>query len=407
MHNEANELTSIDATNLSYDDNGNLQNDGVYTCAYDEENRLTRVTRNSDSAVVGQYQYDALGRRVQKIADPAGVPSITRYFHDGARIIEEQDTLGVTQATYTYGNYIDEVLTMDRGGQTFYYHQNSLWSAGAITDAAGSVVERYAYDAYGLPAMFNGAGTSIPPNPWGTQHSAIGNPWMFTGRQDDEETGLYFYRARYYDALKGRFLQRDSLDYVDGMNLYAYVGNNAINRIDPMGLDVEEDLEDASAGAAAGAGAAVGTLLGGPRGGIAGSAYGGAAYRSFSRLCAGCERGTGYFARRCNYFRSKQEQEDAAAREIQRQREIKEQAAKDAESKKEHENSAEYKEYLKKTQDEAARRERLRQREERGREEAERTREEEAQKEVQEEAARQERLRQRWAKDAPPIYPRR
>jgi len=236
-HDEANELTGIDATNLTYDDNGNLQNDGVHTYAYDEENRLTRVTRNSDSAIVGQYQYDALSRRVQKIANPAGVPSTTRYLHDGARIIEEQDTFGVTQATYTYGNYIDEALTMDRGAQTFYYHQNSLWSVEAITDAAGNVVERYAYDAYGLPAIFNGAGAAIPPNPWGTPRSAIGNPWMFTGRQDDEETGLCFYRARYYDPLKGRFLQRDSLDYVAGINLYAYVRNAPVNWRDPWGLD--------------------------------------------------------------------------------------------------------------------------------------------------------------------------
>ena len=52
--------------------------------------------------------------------------------------------------------------------------------------------------------------------PWGTPHSAIGNPYPFTGRQLDEETGLYFYRARYYDSVKGRFLQRDPGGYVDG-----------------------------------------------------------------------------------------------------------------------------------------------------------------------------------------------
>ena len=238
LHNEANELTRIDATTLLYDDNGNLQDDGVYTYAYDEENRLTRVTRNSDSGVVGQYQYDALSRRVLKIANPAGVPSTTRYCHDDARIIEEQDTVGITRATYTYGNYIDEVLTMDRGAQTFYYHQNSLWSVEAITDAASNVVERYAYDAYGLLAIFNGAGSPRTPNAWGTPHSPVGNPWMFVGRQLDEETGLYFYRARYFDAFEGRFLQRDPMGYADGMNLYEYVRSDPINRLDPYGLGI-------------------------------------------------------------------------------------------------------------------------------------------------------------------------
>ena len=57
-------------------------------------------------------------------------------------------------------------------------------------------------------------------NPWGTPHSAIGNPWMFTSRQLDEETGLYYYRARYYDTFKGRFLQKDPLDYSGGIKVY-------------------------------------------------------------------------------------------------------------------------------------------------------------------------------------------
>src|SRR5262249_54175697 len=130
---------------------------------------------------------------------------------------------------------VDEILTMDRGGN-FYYHQNALWSVEAVTDVAGNVVERYAYDAYGLPAIFNGAGAPVAPNPWGTSHSAIGNPWMFTGRQFDEETGIYFYRARYYDPVKGRFLQRDPLGYVDGMNLYEYVQSRPTYTMDPEGM---------------------------------------------------------------------------------------------------------------------------------------------------------------------------
>src|SRR5262249_61034236 len=58
---------------------------------------------------------------------------------------------------------------------------------------------------------------------------------MFTGRQFDEETGLYFYRARYYDSVKGRFLQRDPLGYIDGMNLYEYVKDSPTTRVDPEG----------------------------------------------------------------------------------------------------------------------------------------------------------------------------
>ncbi len=240
VHNADNELVKIDAQTLTYDNNGNTQTDGAYTYAYDEENRLTEVTRNSDSAVVGQYQYDALSRRVQKIANAAGVSTTTLYFYDAARIIEEQ-TGGVTQATYVYGNYVDEVLTMDRGGQTYYYHQSALWSVEAITDNTGTPVERYSYDAYGSVTISNGTGTPVPLNAWGTPHSAVGNPWMFTGRQLDEEAGLYFYRARYHDPSKGRFVGRDPLEYVDGMNLYQYVKDAPTKMVDPSGQIVSCD----------------------------------------------------------------------------------------------------------------------------------------------------------------------
>ncbi|MFO1433712.1 MAG: RHS repeat-associated core domain-containing protein [Candidatus Competibacteraceae bacterium] len=236
-HNAVNELTAINGVPLSYDNNGNLIEDRSYSYAYDPENRLIQVTRRTDNQVVGRYQYDALSRRIVKLASPETGVTETRYFYDDARIIEEQSAAGTTLATYVYGNYIDEVLTMDRGGQTYYYHQNALWSVIAITDSAANVVERYAYGAYGCPTITDGAGNPVPRNGWDTAHSAIGNPWMFTGRQLDEETGLYFYRARYYDCGKGRFLQRDPLGYSDGKNYFEYVKGTPINRIDPSGME--------------------------------------------------------------------------------------------------------------------------------------------------------------------------
>src|SRR6185295_1785300 len=93
----------------------------------------------------------------------------------------------------------------------------------------------YSYDAYGFPTVLDGAGNPLPLNPWGPPHSAIGNPWIFTGRQFDEETAIYFYRARYYDAVKGRFLQRDPLGYIDGVNLYEYVKSRPTFAGDPQG----------------------------------------------------------------------------------------------------------------------------------------------------------------------------
>ena len=142
------------------------------------------------------------------------------------------------QAQYTYGRWIDEVLIMEKGGNAYYYHTNSLGSIVALTDSAGDEVERYTYDAYGKVSITDGAG-----DPLGS--SAVSNPYMFTGRRLDEEAGLYYYRARYYDCERGRFLQRDPMRYVDGMNLYEYVYSSPKNHRDPYGLNGDAFIDKA------------------------------------------------------------------------------------------------------------------------------------------------------------------
>ncbi|MFC1602278.1 RHS repeat-associated core domain-containing protein [Pseudomonadota bacterium] len=224
-----------DGENFAHTHTGNRAEDGKRVYEYDDENRLVQVTRKFDS-VVSEYQYDALGRRVVKTVDVGGVgEEVIRFKYDDARVIEEEDAGGATLATYVYGNYIDEVLSMQRGGNDYYYHQNVLWSVVAVTDAGASVVERYAYSDYGCVSVSDGAGVPVPDNAWGAAHSAIGNPYMFTGRRWDEESGVYYYRARNYDCESGRFLQRDPLGYLDGMNLYLYVRDNPLRYTDPSG----------------------------------------------------------------------------------------------------------------------------------------------------------------------------
>lgn len=91
-------------------------------------------------------------------------------------------------ATYTWGNGIDELLTMDRGGETFFYHADELGNIRKVTAAAGNVLEQYRYGDYGEPSFFDGAGTPLA----GTQ---IGNLTLFNGRRYDPETGLYYSSA--------------------------------------------------------------------------------------------------------------------------------------------------------------------------------------------------------------------
>ena len=118
---------------------------------------------------------------------------------------------------------------MDRNSNTYYYHYDGLGSVTEITDASGAVQESYKYSPYGNPSIFDSSGSPITS-------TAIGNPYMFTGRRWDDETAIYYYRARMYDPALGRFLQRDPLGYWDSMNLYTCVVNNPVNFVDPLGL---------------------------------------------------------------------------------------------------------------------------------------------------------------------------
>ncbi|TAK99830.1 MAG: RHS repeat protein [Verrucomicrobia bacterium] len=237
-HNAANELTLQNGNPIFHDDSGNLQQDTGYAYLYDEENRLTQITRLSDSAIVGRYYYDALGRRVVRVANASGTPATNVFFYDSTRIIEERNPAGTVLANYTYGNYEDEVLTMNRAGQTHYYHQNSQYSPHALTDSSGNAAERYTYDAYGCPTVLDATYTPLAPNAWGTPHSPLTNTWVFTGRELDEESGGFYFRARAYDCNKGRFLQRDPLGLVMGENLY--LAGFVPNHLDPSGMQTVE-----------------------------------------------------------------------------------------------------------------------------------------------------------------------
>ncbi len=241
-HSPSNEIATINGGPVVSDFNGNTTNYGPSGYQYDEENRLIKAVAGPLQTLRGQYQYDAFGRRVSKL-DLLG--NQTLYYYDGWRTIEEQSPAGVTQATYVFGNYLDEALTMDRGGHTYYYHQNTLGSTYALTDSSGDGVEGYYYDAYGMQ-------TIVLPGPDGKldfdsddgytpgAKSSVGNPFTFTGQRFDPETGLLYYKNRYNSTSFGRFTSRDPKDYGGGdPNLYPYVGNRPTNLVDPSGLGDE------------------------------------------------------------------------------------------------------------------------------------------------------------------------
>ncbi|MBN4055075.1 hypothetical protein JYT15_01050, partial [Acidimicrobium ferrooxidans] len=240
-----NEYFKIGGTSQAHDDNGNLTDDGTYTYEFDYRNQLIEIVRKSDLQVMSLNLYDAKNRRVKR-TDDAGV--VTYFCWDGWRVIEERDSVGAVLATYVYGNGIDELVSMNRGGSTYYYHRNHIGSIYHVTDASGNIVERYDYSPYGIPTIYTGAGAD---STWNTSDdvsansSAIGNPYMFQGRRYEGASlgSVYYWRNRWYDAERGRWIQRDPKglygDRANFGNAYGAFGGDPVNGVDPFGLNVK------------------------------------------------------------------------------------------------------------------------------------------------------------------------
>jgi len=168
------------------------------------------------------FGYDGLGRRIKK-------NSVEYTYDNDGRLIKQSDGL-----EYVYD--ADGVIGVKYNNTQYFYRRDAQGNIVAILSASGAVVAKYIYDAWGNHAVVDANGNDIDS----ATHIGNKNPFRYNGYYYDVETGFYYLQTRYYDPEVGRFISQDSIDYADpetinGLNLYAYCGNNPVTFVDATG----------------------------------------------------------------------------------------------------------------------------------------------------------------------------
>ena len=211
----ANELTNWNGVAISYDADGNMLSDGDHIFVWDERNHASSING------IG-LGYDAFGRRTTNSIG-------TSFSFDGFNAVQ-QVSGGTVTANLLTGN-LDEVFSEVGSNGTSVPLQDELGSVIALVNNTGTITTAYTFDPFGVTSL-SGTGSL--------------NLFQYAGREN-ELNGLYYYRARYYNPLIGRFISEDPLGFAgSGQNLYAYASDSPINFRDPMGLVAESAVATTS-----------------------------------------------------------------------------------------------------------------------------------------------------------------
>ncbi len=221
------ESTAGVTTEYTYDANGNTltkftsANDRT-TYRWNAENRLISATIvDASGTTEASYRYDADGLRVESTIDGETERSLLDKNRRYPEVVVEYLPSGETQASYTRGF---QLISATRGDERAYYHANAIGTVRIMTGEGGDVVNSYVYDAFGNIIK---------------QEIKFKNPFLFSGEFRDANLNLDFLRARYYDAVTGRFPTRDPFSGFQNdpfsLQRYTFVHNDPLNNTDPSG----------------------------------------------------------------------------------------------------------------------------------------------------------------------------
>jgi RHS repeat-associated protein len=215
-----NRLVAANGSSFAYDANGNLMSkadaSGNWTNLWDYENRLKQV--NAPGGLTISYQYDALGRRIQRTSSSGAT---TKFIYDRADVLRDLNADMTVAADYLNGPRIDKKLRQTGSGSALFFVGDHLGTTRGVTDAQGNLSSSVTYDSFGYVTT-----------------GAAGTNYTYAGREFDADIGLFYYRARWYDPRQGRFISEDPIGFNGrDINLYGYVWNNPVNHRDPFGLD--------------------------------------------------------------------------------------------------------------------------------------------------------------------------
>jgi RHS repeat-associated protein len=220
-YNQANQMGSFKDKNMTFDNNGNMtsvtNSCGTTNYTWDARNRLVGIDgyKPDCSPLTASFKCDALGRRIEKTVNGRTI----QYFYDGLDIVQEIEN-GVVSANYVRTLYIDDPLARLTSNISRYYQTDALGSIIALTDENGTVKTTYSYDPFGSVTVSG---------------EVSDNTFQYAGRENDN-TGFYYYRVRYYSPELQRFISEDPIDLAGGINLYSYTHNNPVDWIDPLGF---------------------------------------------------------------------------------------------------------------------------------------------------------------------------